>query len=228
MIINPTQTIQTGNFSVFPSNTTHHEALRYTENPDIDGIIRPEPTNAVLILGYPAIGIRSTITMHLRGQKLIGIPAALSLHIQLLNGQTPLASATLTLSETLQTYTHTFEFAETNLSQPRLAVRTTDFNIADAYDLPETVYLKITMLVLDDSDNPTEPPYRKIELIPINDLRAPYWLMVVETNTDDVIDIPNGFKLVSLHPPLRLINNKVLPPTADGRTYTYFLTLREG
>lgn len=227
MIINPTSTVSTGNFIVYPSGT-HHDALVYALNPDGDGVSRAEPNTGELILAYPALGLRSSLKVILRGSGAYALKSQHTAYVRLYNGATLLGEQSVVLyDQSLQTTVLTFNFTIQNLSQPRVGVYT--FQFIPLSQMPAPDYINLTMLVIeDDEKNDTPPPYRKTELVPINDLRAPYWMMVVETNTDDPIAIPEGFQLVSLHPPLRFENNQVLPPDTGGRTDTYFLTLREG
>lgn len=227
MIVNPISTVSHGNFSVYPTGT-HHDALVYALDPDGDGVIRPEPNTGELILGYPALGLRSSLKVILRGSGAYGLQTQHTAYVRLYNGTTLLGEQSVMLyDQSLQTTMLTFSFNQQNLSQPRVGVYT--FQTLPLSQMPAPDYINLTMLVLEDDDKTnTPPPYRKTELVPINDLRAPYWMMVVETNTDDPIEIPDGFQVVSLHPPLRYDNKQVLPPDTGGRTETYFLTIREG
>jgi len=227
MIINPTSTVSTGDFIVYQYGT-HHGVLSYAIYPDDNGVSRQEPNTGELILGYPAVGLRNRLKVILRGSGSYGLQNQHTAYVRLYNGATLLGEQSVVLyHQSLQTTVLTFNFTSQNLSQPRVGVYT--FQFIPLSRVPAPDYINLTMLVIeDDNTNDTPPPYRKTELVPINDLRAPYWMMVVETNTDDPIAIPKGFQLVSLHPPLRFENNQVLPPNTGGRTDTYFLTLREG
>lgn len=226
MIINPTSTVAPGNFTVYPAGT-HHEVLAYALDPDPDGVVRQEPSTGELILGYPPLGIRNGITVILRGDGAYALGSQHTVYVRFYNGTTPLGEQSVVLyDQTPQTVLLGFPFAQQNLTAPRVGVYTFQFLPLNAIPAPD--YLRLTMLVLEDDTDPSAPPYRKSELLPMNDLRAPYWMLVVETNTDDPIDIPSGFRVLSLHPPLRMVAGAVLPPPSDGRVRSYFLTLREG
>lgn len=226
MIINPIATVQAGNFGVFPTGTPDG-VLVYAVDPDGDGVERSEPDTGELILAYPALGKKSSIKVILRGDGSYDVQGSITGYVKLYNGTNLLGQQSVVLyGRSLQTYTLTFSFPSQSLLYPRVGFST--FEVLSQAPRLVLGYVRLTMLVLEDAvgDN-TPPPFRKATLVPMNDLRAPYWMLVVETNTVDPIEIPAGFKVVSVQPPLRLVGKRVLPPVSDGRTHTYVLTLCE-
>jgi hypothetical protein len=224
MIRNPISTVATGGYSVYGAST-HHAALVYAPNPDSDGVSRPEPDTAELILGYGYLGSVAGVKAYIRGGGAYALNSQLAAQARLYDGSTLLAQVDFTLYDYTATHTITFPVSNLTISNARLGLRTFEFLPQERMPAPD--YSNFTMAVLDDDPQSSPPPFRQVRLTPAREYVSPYWVMEIITNHAAGEPVPTGFAFLGSPDGVRVSGSNLLLPDVQGEESRFIVWLRE-
>ena len=201
------------------------EALRYALDPDVDGVVRAEPSSGVLKLSYGGASSVREIAVYLRGAGEVFF-TEVPYKLQLRSGGVLLQewSGALSLSLSTAVYVYSSDVLR-SFSDLQVWFWTTDVVPTERERNP--YFSQLTMLVL--SFDVEEVPFiRRVRLVPAMGGLAPLWWLVVETNDPAPVSVPVGFRLVASGD-LLFDGLDLVPPLMSRslEVYTFSALLRE-